>query len=895
MILLFTASSATGAPDTRMVLDGGRGSWQDTCMPVTDTHREGTVIAGQCCDASDSSINGCRRYVGSNDDAGCLAGMPPRPMDYVDTEEMCAAAGLSVCSNSCAGRGCAYNAHPVWSSNLCPGPSTSPTVQPTHSPTGYPTAAPTANLACNVLCSLWGAAQTCQFWMDAGVTCATLAAFPGACADDCTATCCLADPPLPPPPPPPPPPSSPPPGPPVTTTPTGAPSTAGPTELPSAAPTTAPSETSNEIVDARVSQTSDARRLLTWRFAEGASTPAVFDGDRTTFIGGGRSSQNQKIVAIRLRRPCLAASIAVYGLDDTRSCRQSANVGTAACGLRGIRAAHAMFPYGDWRCFAQSDMVAAFATPATGSCSRGGADAPSGTVFNFFVEAKYFSFAFWGATGVQEIELVSCSEPAPPTTAPTVRAWAGWGTSSRMVLVLDGGSGRFPNATCVDPAVTEAHGERLATQCCIRPPDPQANGEPSKDDPAYSDEASRCRRYLGTDDTTCVAGVPPRPMLYAQAASLCESHGLVVCDINCAGRGCGYDDYPVWTASFDACAAVPRPPNPPPPPPGPVTLRLTGSNARPTEICAPGGRCFDILVPRQAQPRTQPLVIDLHDASSDKAEQALVSGWAELASRHNFVVVWPNALTAPLLTFLAEAQAHAQVRAWNDGAGLWQLIARLQGADAVPDDVAFLLRVIEMAAGAVPSVNTRRVYVTGLGDGCNMAQHVAFHASGRLAAVGCFSGVLHRPVGSITPAELQAYSPLPVSLTFSEERPVNGARESFEAWASLNQCTGASQTLRELAGVSRDRYGACRGGLEVSFTSLAAPSGAALGSEFRIGEEVDLHRAIYSATGPTSIPRPSSNRPTPLCLSTLHLTPLTVACRGQLTRTTTLWREAGSL
>ena len=327
-----------------------------------------------------------------------------------------------------------------------------------------------------------------------------------------------------------------------------------------------------------------------------------------------------------------------------------------------------MLPYGDWRCFTQSDTAEGFASPSFGSCSRGSLDAPRGTIFNFFSQAQYYSFAFWGDTGVQEVELVNCTEPAPPTAAPSARVWSGWGVGP-LVQVLDGGSHRFPAASCVDPAVTEAHGERIATQCCSRPPeastDPQ---EPSKDGPPPADE-SRCRRrFFGDDDASCVAGVPPQALTYAQAASLCESQGLVVCDISCAGRGCTYDDYPVWTSNFDACAAVPRPPRPPPPPPGPVALQLTGSNARPNEICVGEDeeqqRCFDVLAPRQgAASRSQPLVIDLHDASSDKAEQALISGWAELASRQDFVACFPNAIPVRGIPFLTQAQA--TVRAWN--------------------------------------------------------------------------------------------------------------------------------------------------------------------------------------------------------------------------------------
>ena len=70
----------------------------------------------QCCDRSDTSAAGCRRYVGTNDDAGCVAGDPPRPHTYAQAVSLCNSLGLGLCADACAGQGCGYNPYPVWTS-----------------------------------------------------------------------------------------------------------------------------------------------------------------------------------------------------------------------------------------------------------------------------------------------------------------------------------------------------------------------------------------------------------------------------------------------------------------------------------------------------------------------------------------------------------------------------------------------------------------------------------------------------------------------------------------------------------------------------------------------------------------------------------------------------------
>jgi len=116
--LLFASCSVLHAVH---VLDGGGSSFpQTTCvtnpdtttMPSATTGAQ-TVIAAQCCE---SFTGACRRYVGTNDDSGCISGEPPRVHTHKQAVTLCSDLGLQLCDQNCAGQGCHYNEHPVWTS-----------------------------------------------------------------------------------------------------------------------------------------------------------------------------------------------------------------------------------------------------------------------------------------------------------------------------------------------------------------------------------------------------------------------------------------------------------------------------------------------------------------------------------------------------------------------------------------------------------------------------------------------------------------------------------------------------------------------------------------------------------------------------------------------------------
>lgn len=99
------------------------------------------------------------------------------------------------------------------------------------------------------------------------------------------------------------------------------------------------------------------------------------------------------------------------------------------------------------------------------------------------------------------------------------------------VVVLDGGSGKFAEGTCLSTSATQLDGVKIAAQCC---------------------EADTCRRYVGANDADgCTVGMTPNieGTTYEEAATICAKKGMSVCDNNCAHTGCGYDFHPVWTST----------------------------------------------------------------------------------------------------------------------------------------------------------------------------------------------------------------------------------------------------------------------------------------------------------------------------------------------------------
>lgn len=177
-------------------------------------------------------------------------------------------------------------------------------------------------------------------------------------------------------------------------------------------------------------------------------------------------------------------------------------------------------------------------------------------------------------------------------------------------------------------------------------------------------------------------------------------------------------------------------------------------------------RCWDVHVPDKLDDK-YPLVLDLHGWGDTVEDQKNISGFQSLADTFGFVLVWPYGLA----------------RSWNSGEECCP-----PASDDDIDDVDFLRKLIEKVSNQY-NIDTKRIYFTGLSNGCAMAQRMAVEASDIVSSVACIA--LHLLV-----PESQNYSPVSVMTLFGTKddlyypSDLPGALENLNTWKEINNCEG---------------------------------------------------------------------------------------------------------
>ena len=263
----------------------------------------------------------------------------------------------------------------------------------------------------------------------------------------------------------------------------------------------------------------------------------------------------------------------------------------------------------------------------------------------------------------------------------------------------------------------------------------------------------------------------------------------------------------------------------------PRTLRVNGVE-----------RTYLLLVPSSYRPGTPaPLVLVFHGAGGRGRRMAPHTGFSRLAQREGFVAVYPDGLG----------------RRWNDG----------RGTAAGQDDVGFVRALLDTLRREL-SLDSNRVYATGISNGAMFSYRLACDLPGVLAAIA--------PVAGATPATLTAgcadtrpVSVLAIQGTADPLLPYAGggvaggrgsvlpAAESIAFWARVSACTGPPAVTDEPdrvhdgTRVQRTAYAGCRDGRSVELYTVRGgghtwPGGPPVGrSVGRVSRELDATAVIW--------------------------------------------------
>lgn len=207
-------------------------------------------------------------------------------------------------------------------------------------------------------------------------------------------------------------------------------------------------------------------------------------------------------------------------------------------------------------------------------------------------------------------------------------------------------------------------------------------------------------------------------------------------------------------------------------------------------------RSWRIFVPESYEAGTpMPLVLDFHGSGSNPGQQSRLSQFEALAAEEGFIVITPKGAPVPS----------------NGGRPSWNV----DFFSGDPDDVTFIRGLIELVEGQY-SIDSDRIFATGMSGGARMSSRVACSLSDVVAAVGPVAGIRFPEVCEPTRSvPIVTFHGKQDRVNHYERQPNSppywllGVEDSIAGWVANNQCDATASETQISEAITRVTYQGC--------------------------------------------------------------------------------------
>ena len=206
--------------------------------------------------------------------------------------------------------------------------------------------------------------------------------------------------------------------------------------------------------------------------------------------------------------------------------------------------------------------------------------------------------------------------------------------------------------------------------------------------------------------------------------------------------------------------------------------------------------------------RSIPVLFALHGYGSSARNHFSYTNYISIADAHNFTVVYPQGF--PMNTTLASSSSHWNVGGWTVGSNV--------------KDIEFIDTIIDLVQKKI-SIDTTRIYSSGMSNGGFMSYHLACNLSDKIAAIVSVTGSMTpETYSSCSPSHptpiLQIHGLLDTTVPYNGLSFMESIPKVMQYWSEYNSCSSEpeeSSIINEDEGyvINIDEYKNCLNNVEV--------------------------------------------------------------------------------